>query len=131
VTLLDTHVWVWWVDGTTALSRAAQRAVDEAITTGDLGVSSISAWEVALLVKKRRLKLSMEVEDWVARSEALPFVQFVPIDNRIAVKSVMLPPPLHDDPADRIIAATALTLGGRLVTKDPRLLKMRGLDAIW
>jgi PIN domain nuclease of toxin-antitoxin system len=131
VILLDTHVWVWWVDGSMALSAAAQRAIDGAVTSGDLGVSSISTWEVALLVKKGRLGLAMDVEDWVARSEALPFVQFVPVDNRIAVKSVLLTALLHDDPADRIIAATALTLGATLVTKDERLRNLRPLRTIW
>lgn len=129
--LLDTHVWVWWVDGTTALSAAAQRAIDGAVTSGDLGVSSISTWEVALLVKKGRLRLAMDVEDWVARSEALPFIQFVPVDNHIAVRSVLLSSPLHDDPADRIIVATALALGASLVTKDERLRKLRPLKTIW
>jgi PIN domain nuclease of toxin-antitoxin system len=131
VILLDTHVWVWWVDGTTALSAAAQRAIDGAVTSGDLGVSSISTWEVALLVKKGRLRLAMDVEDWVARSEALPFIQFVPVDNHIAVRSVLLSSPLHDDPADRIIVATALALGASLVTKDERLRKLRPLKTIW
>jgi PIN domain nuclease of toxin-antitoxin system len=131
VILLDTHVWVWWVDGTTALSPAAQRAIDGAVTSGDLAISSISTWEVALLVKKGRLRLAMEVGDWVARSEALPFIQFVPMDNHIAIRSVLLSSPLHDDPADRIIVATALAHGASLVTKDERLRKMRPLKTIW
>lgn len=94
-------------------------------------VSSISAWEVALLVDKGRLKLSIEVGDWIARSEALPFVTFVPVDNRIAVRSVELPLPLHDDPADRIIVATAIILGAVLVTQDERLRRYSHVPTRW
>ncbi len=58
-----------------------------------------------MLVKKGRLVLTMAVEDWVARSEALPFIHFVPVDNRIAVRSLQLNGRLPNDPADRIIVA--------------------------
>ena len=51
--------------------------------------------------------------------------------NETAVKSVFLPAPMHPDPADRIIAATALTVGVPLVTKDERLLSYRELKTIW
>ncbi len=66
-------------------------------------ISSISAWEVAILVSRGRLKLTMPANDWVAASEALPFFDFVPVSNSIALKSVQLPDSLHNDPADRII----------------------------
>jgi PIN domain nuclease of toxin-antitoxin system len=62
---------------------------------------------LALLSRKKRLELTNEVADWIAKSESLPFIQFVPVTNTIAVKSVNLPLPLHPNPADRIIIATA------------------------
>jgi PIN domain nuclease of toxin-antitoxin system len=128
--VLDTHAWVWWVAGDRRLSKAAGREIDRAMGGGALRVSSISAWEVATLVRRGRLELTMEVGDWIARTEALPFLRFVPVDNRIALRAVSLEG-LHDDPADRIIVATALSLGARLVTRDRRLRASRGVETIW
>jgi PIN domain nuclease of toxin-antitoxin system len=82
-------------------------------------------------VKKGRLRLTMDPADWVARSAALPYVSFVPIDNQIALRSLDLPWPLHDDPADRLIVATALGLGVPLITRDRRLHGLPRLQAIW
>jgi PIN domain nuclease of toxin-antitoxin system len=98
---------------------------------GEICISSISAWEVAILVKKGRLDLTMSAEDWIARSEALPFLRFIPVDNRIALKSANLPGQLHDDPADRIIIATTIMLGGTLVTKDGKIRKYAQVRSIW
>lgn len=129
--VLDTHVWVWFVSNPEHLSRAAKRAIEESIARRGLFISSISAWEVALLVAKGRLKFSMDVTDWIAGSEKLPFFQFVPVDNRVAVKSVNLPHPLHQDPADRIIIATAMILGTPVVSKDEKLLNYPHVASIW
>jgi len=73
----------------------------------------------------------MEPADWISHSEALGLLRFVPVDNHIAVRSVALPAPLHDDPADRIIVATALSLGATLVTKDRRLRRYRHVKSLW
>lgn len=128
--VLDTHVWVWWVAGDPRLSKEAGAEIDAAMGTRSLYVSSISAWEVAMLVRRGRLELTMPVDDWIARSEALPFLRFVPVDNRIAIRSVGLDD-LHDDPADRLIVATAISLGARLVTRDRRLRAYRGIETLW
>ncbi len=130
MTVLDTHAWVWWVSGDPRLSDRARHEIERAMGAGSLRVSSISAWEVAMLVARGRLELTMEVDDWVARSEALPFLAFVPVDNRIALRSVALAG-LHEDPADRIIVATALALGAQLVTRDRKLHGLPGLRAVW
>jgi len=111
VIVLDTHIWVWWVSGIERLSSRSNRLIKQAVDKDAVYISSISTWEVAQLVKRGRMRLTIDVSDWIAKSEGLPFVHFVPVDNRIAVKSVQLPEPLHTDPADRIIIATALTLG--------------------
>lgn len=129
--LLDTHAWVWWIGEPDRLSDAARSAIDEARATDGVVVSSISVWEVAMLVAKGRLELAFEVGDWIARSEALPFVRFVPVDNHVARRSVALPPPFHPDPADRIITATALILDLPLVTKDRRMHDYEPVDTVW
>lgn len=129
--VLDTHVLVWWVSGIRPIPTRARRALRAAMTKGAIHVSSISAWEVAMLVARGRLELTMDVEDWLAHCESLASLHFVPVDNRIAVRSTSLPGSLHPDPADRIIVATALTLGARLVTGDRRLRKYPHVETIW
>jgi PIN domain nuclease of toxin-antitoxin system len=94
-------------------------------------VSSTSVWEVAQLVARGRLELTMDVADWVAKSESLPFVQFIPVDNRIAIRATRLPGQFHADPADRIIVATTLALGATLVTKDSRLQQYSHVETLW
>jgi PIN domain nuclease of toxin-antitoxin system len=113
------------------LSNTSRHAIEKARREGGVRVSSISTWEVALLVKRGRLRLSLPVEDWIARNEASSLLQFVPVDNAVAIRSVNLPAPLHPDPADRIIAATALLLGCPLVTKDNKLRDFASLRTIW
>jgi len=131
VIVMDTHVWVWFVSNPELLSKAAKKSIDAAMEKKEILISSISAWEVALLVAKKRLKLTLDVTDWIARSEKLPFFRFIPVDNSVAVKSVNLPQPLHSDPADRIIIATAITIGAPVVTKDEKLLNYPHVTTIW
>ncbi len=129
--VLDTHVWIWWVSSPVWLSETAKRIIDEAVTGKNIYISSISAWEVANLVSRGRLKLTTSAPDWVAASETLPFFNFVPVTNSIALKSVQLPGALHNDPADRIIIATAVSLGAILVTKDEKIRNYPHVKTAW
>lgn len=129
--VLDTHAWIWWVSSPEGLSPTARAAIDAATEESVVFVSSISCWEVSLLVEKGRLELAMSVEDWLAGSEALPFVTFVPVDNRIAVRSNRLSGAFHDDPADRIIVATTLGLGAKLVTRDRKIQRYPHVESVW
>ena len=129
--VLDTHAWIWFVSNPEQLSKSARKAIDAALIKKSVCISSISAWEVALLTAKERLHLTTPVEDWIAKSERLPFFQFLPVDNSIAIKSVNLPDPFHKDPADRIIVATAITIGAPIVTKDEKLLNYPHVETIW
>ena len=129
--VLDTHAWIWFISNPDLLSKRAKKAVNAAVKDKSILISSISAWELALLVTKKRMKLTLDVTDWIAKSESLPFIQFIPVTNSIAIKSVNLPLPLHPDPADRIIIATALSVGAPLVTKDKKLLGYESVKTIW
>ena len=129
--VLDTHAWVWFVSNLELLFKRAKKVTDIAINAGEIFVSSISAWGIALLVEKGRLKLTLDVTDWISKSERLPFFRFIPVDNSIAIKAVNLPQPLHNDPADRIIIATAKAIGAPLVTKDEKILKYPHVKSIW
>ena len=82
-------------------------------------------------MRKGRLALTLDVADWIAKTEALPCVRFVPVDNRIALRANSLPGDLHDDPADRLIVATALILGATLITRDTRILAYPHVQTLW
>lgn len=129
--VLDTHALLWWVNDPVALSKPAKMAIDEAVNSRSVHASFISSWEIAMLVERGRLRLTLDVRDWLCRCEALPFLTFVPVSNAIAVESVRLPDFPHADPADRIIASTALSLGAHLVTKDDKLRNYPHVKTIW
>ena len=108
---LDTHALVWWVSAPARIPAKARRRIDCAIDAGDvLEVSLISIWEVAMLVDRRRLELTVPVDGWIASVEALPFPRFIPVDNRVAARAVTLENFPHRDPVDRMILSTALGL---------------------
>ena len=129
--VLDTHVWIWFVSNPELLSKPAKKAINAAMAQKEIFISSISAWEVALLVDKKRLEFTLDITDWIAKTEKLQFFQFIPVDNSVAVKSVNLPQPLHSDPADRIIIATAITIAASVVTKDEKILNYPHVKSIW
>ena len=129
--VLDTHVWIWFVSNPELLSKPAKKAINAAMAQKEIFISSISAWEVALLVDKKRLELTLDITDWIAKTEKLQFFQFIPVDNSVAVKSVNLPQPLHSDPADRIIIATAITIAASVITKDEKILNYPHVKSIW
>jgi len=131
VIVIDTHVWLWWISNPEKLAINAAQTIDKAIIEGGIIISSISTWEIALLTNKKRLKLSIDIRDWVRKTEDLPFVRFVPVDNTIALRSVTMPGDFYPDPADRIITATAMTMGLPLVTRDKKILGYPHVKTIW
>jgi PIN domain nuclease of toxin-antitoxin system len=131
VIVLDTHTLVWWVSGDPTLSKKAKAAIEREVAGGEIIVSAISAWEIAMLVDREKLVLSMDVGSWLATVSAIEAVRFVAVDPEIAVKSVELPGEFHKDPADRMIVATARKLAVPLVTKDEKIRTYAHVKTIW
>lgn len=130
--VLDTHALLWWASGEReALSAAAARAIDAELAGGQIMVSSISAWELAMLVDRGRVALSMDIEEWLSVVSQVEAVSFVPVDNEIGVKSIALPGAFHKDPADRIIVATARKLAAPLVTADEEIRRYPHVRTLW
>ena len=129
--VLDTHALVWWVTGDPTLSKRAKNAIEREVAGGEIIVSSISAWEIAMLVAREKLVLSMDVSRWLTTVAEIEAVRFMPVDVEIATRSVELPGDFHQDPADRMIVATARKLAAPLVTKDERIRTYAHVKTIW
>ena len=86
--------------------------------------------DLTLLVQRGRLVLRLTVREWVARSESLSGLHFLPVDAAIGLRAVELTG-LHRDPADRMIVATAELLGAVLLTRDERLRAYGGIPTAW
>lgn len=130
--VLDTHALIWWVDGSGQLSANAKRAINKTVRgSSEIIVSSISAWEIAMLIGRGRLVLSMDLDSWLDEVTHIDGVRFVPVDNEIGVKSTKLPGEFHKDPADRMIVATARKLSALLVTADEKIRQYAHVKTVW
>src|SRR5579863_10061710 len=114
--LLDTHAAVWAADG--LLKGEVAALVESAAEREELLLSPITAWEIGLLVRKKRLSLSSTVEDYVRALFGQRGVVLAGLTPLIAVAATALPQSLLADPADRILIATAAAYGARFVTRD-------------
>jgi PIN domain nuclease of toxin-antitoxin system len=119
--VLDTHVWVWWVNQSSQLTPELQRTIRNHQATG-LGLSVISCWEVAKLVELGRLQLTLPTLDWLNQALAYQGVQLLDLTVPILVESTQLPGAFHRDPADQMIVATARVYGVPLLTGDSKIL---------
>ena len=119
--VLDTHIWIWWVDGNANLTDAYREWIAAEESSG-IVVPAISCWEVAKLVENGRLAFSIAVEDWLRGAVSYPGVSLYPLTQEVAIASTRLPPPFHKDPADQMIVATARLLNCPLVTMDSKIL---------
>lgn len=118
--ILDTHIWVWWVAENPRLTPKYQQTI-AAYQSSGLGVSIISAWEVAKLVEKNRLALSRPLEEWLNQAITYPGVRVLPLTTPIIVQSTQLVG-FHRDPADQIIVATARVYNCPILTVDEKIL---------
>ncbi len=120
--VLDTHIWVWLMEGSQDLKPKLCRQIEACARKGDLLVSAISVWEVGMLEAKGRVVFDQECIDWVSDALDAPGIRFAPIDPAIAVASTRLPGDFHGDPADRILVATARAHACPLVTADAAII---------
>lgn len=129
--LLDTHVLVWWVADVARLSARARREIRGAMRKGHVAASAISLFEISTAVRRGRLVLSVPAEEWLADLRLLPELRFEPVSAQIAQVAGSFGEAVPGDPADRIIAATAIALDLKLVTADERLRRAPRLQAVW
>jgi len=120
--LLDTCAAIWLMNGD-PLSPASRKAI-AAAQAGNVGVhvSPISAWEIATLVAKNRLQLTLSPDAWFDTLLALPDVRLAAMPPQVLIASATLPGVPPKDPADRIIAATGRAFGYIVITRDGALI---------
>jgi len=130
VIVLDTHVLVYDALSPKKLSRPARTALEEGSASNALACSDISLWEIAMLVARGRIAVDIDAVELLEDIVHARSIKVLPISSRIAViaQSDYF---AHGDPADRIIAATALAHRARLVSADRHLRRLTGIEVIW
>lgn len=129
--LLDTHTLLWWIENPKKLSAKAVKKIEDEKKAGEILISSITIWEICMLIKKGKIGLTMDVDSWVKQLEGASYLRFIPVDNKIAAASVDLVGVMHGDPADRMIVATALQFGAKLITSDQKILQYPHVQTVW
>lgn len=126
--ILDTHAWLWFVDDPARLSAPAREAIEASDVAG---VSAISALEVATLVRRGRIRLDRELAAWVRAALAHERIEEIPLSAACAARAGALDASFPGDPADRVIYASALELGTRLVTADRAIRAFDVSRTVW
>ena len=128
---VDTHVILWDALRPEMLSEKAKRALKDANQSDGILFCSISLWEIAMLIRKKRIEVNVpyiEFVDLLFSSNRYVFQEITP---KIALLSTTLPDTINSDPADRIICASSLVTKTPLLTADQNLLKSGMLQTIW
>jgi PIN domain nuclease of toxin-antitoxin system len=129
VIVCDTHVLLFDAFAPRRLSKPARRALDRGEADGELACADISLWEMACLFASGRMRIDGDQQEAIRYVVAARAIRVLPITPDIAVRTTGL---LSDsDPADRLIAATALVHRATLVSADEALQALPGLQVVW
>jgi len=129
VILLDTHVLIWMASEPKRLSKKARDAFRDARQKTGVAVAAITLWELARLAENGRIQVVGSVESFVRETATRVIVK--PMTPEIVALAVRLPAGFPKDPADRLIAGTAIVEGVPLVTEDERIRPTKVVQTIW
>lgn len=120
--LLDTHIWFRYQVFPEQIKPSVAKLIDDAALRNNVYVSVMSVWELAMLEREKKVELDGGAERWSREALSKPGISLLPLSPRIAIESVYLPSPMHKDPADRILVASARIENLTLVTRDKEIL---------
>jgi len=123
VILLDTNALIWLGNDDPQLGAGARKTIQTEVGSRGVTISAISFWEIGLLIEKSRVALPLPLADFAVFVTVAIGIRVVPVNSKVAVESGNLPPGLHGDPGDRLIAATARVFACPLLTSDGKLLR--------
>lgn len=126
--VLDTHAWLWWQ---TSEDKLSSRALSEIEAADRIGVCTISCYEVARAAAHGRIRLDRDPRAWISQALTTDRVEPLALSSRVAAEAGSLGPEFPGDPVDRIIYATTVEHGTRLVTKDRELRRLDPVRTVW
>jgi len=122
--ILDTHIWIWLMNGDERIKKAGfVPVIQRAVKKSTIKIASISLWEVAMLAARGKISLAEGARDWIIKALSAPGITVCPLTPEIAVDSTSLPGKFHGDPADRMIVASTRVLNATLLTLDQQILE--------
>ena len=129
--VLDTHVIIWDALAPERLSEPARTAIAQANQSDGMIICDISVWEIAMLLQKGRLRVEADPLSFINLLLQANKMQVQAITPQIATLATQLPAPINQDPADRLIVATALAENATLVTADRSLQVASLIPTLW
>ncbi len=129
--VVDTHIFIWDALYPDKLSKKAKIALDQAEQNNSLWLADISLWEVFMLVKRGRLSLPVSATHFIDLAIQARSYQLQRMTASIAEQSINFGSEINNDPADRLIVATAKFLQADLVTADLNLQGCGLVKTIW
>jgi PIN domain nuclease of toxin-antitoxin system len=126
--VLDTQSLIWWLDDSPKLSRAGLSAIRR---NDVVVIPAICSWEMARLQVRGKVRFRRSVPEILREVLQEPGVRLQPLTIEIGVRAGQLSPNEPMDPADQLVAATALVLRAPLVTSDDQLHGLPGLQILW
>ena len=127
--VVDTHAVIWLTQDQELLSVAASAAMIKGRREGRLAIADITLREIAMQIRRGRLSVSSPLDVYLHFIESL--FNVLPVDGRIAERSIRFGSTYPNDPADQLIGATAIVHGASLVTKDEGIRSSGEVNCIW
>jgi PIN domain nuclease of toxin-antitoxin system len=121
--LLDTHSWIWTVEGDTKkIGQRARRLIQQAAARDRIRISPVTIFEVTALSVAGRLRLAQSLERWMDEALAVPGLRVAELTVDIAIDAGSIPRVALGDPLDRLLVATARALTATFLTADASIL---------
>ena len=128
--LLDTHVWWYALNEPKKLSNKAYKIIKEN-SPDKRAIASISMWEFSMMVKTGKVEINIPTDQWLDQAVNSTGIEVYELNTKIAAESCNLPGEFHQDPADRIITATARINNITVITKDKKIIGYPYVKTAW